>query len=168
MYFVRRGRRLDDPLFLPLTREVARRSRDGGRETKKISPPVKCVAFDSPLVRGGKNGGGKFSEFRHPFVCFADISPVRGNVCYNRVGRGLAPAAKCPFSEKIHARTKSHQNPRAGTETRPYNGSSRRRPLRTKYNAFDPHKPQFAVAQVRLTEWYDRSLSVQISNREDL
>ena len=47
------------PLFLPLTREVARRSRDGGRETKKISPPVKCCAFDSPLVRGGKNGGGK-------------------------------------------------------------------------------------------------------------
>ena len=23
-------------------------------------------------------GGGKFSEFRHPFVCFADISPNRG------------------------------------------------------------------------------------------
>ena len=60
MYFVRRGRRLDDPLFLPLMREVAfaagkrRRERNG-----KISPPVKCVAFDSPLVRGGKNGGGK-------------------------------------------------------------------------------------------------------------
>ena len=48
---------LDDPLFLPLTREVARRSRDGGREPEKISPPVKCNAFDSPLVRGGKNGG---------------------------------------------------------------------------------------------------------------
>ena len=46
----RRGRRLDDPLFLPLMREVAfavgkrRRERNG-----KISPPVKCYAFDSPL-----------------------------------------------------------------------------------------------------------------------
>ena len=56
--FVRRGRRLDDPLFLPLTREVAfaagksRRERNG-----KISPPVKCCAFDSPLSEGAETAG---------------------------------------------------------------------------------------------------------------
>ena len=59
-HFVRRGRRLDDPLFLPLMREVAfaagkrRRERNG-----QTSPPVKCCAFDSPLVRGGISGGSK-------------------------------------------------------------------------------------------------------------
>ena len=53
------------------------------------------------------------------FRVVAGVSPVRGNVCYNRVGRGLAPAARCPFSEKIHARIKSHQNPRAGEHSSP-------------------------------------------------
>ena len=49
---------LDDPLFLPLTREVAfavgksRRERNG-----KISPPVKCYAFDSPLSEGAETAG---------------------------------------------------------------------------------------------------------------
>ena len=28
-------------------------------------------------------------------------SPVRGNVCYNRVGRGLAPAVRCLNSENF-------------------------------------------------------------------
>ena len=133
------------------------------------------------------------------FRVVAGDSPDRGNVCYNRVGRGLAPAARCPFSEKIHARIKSHQNPRAGehssplrldrqtpichpersegsqiaqnknmrneilrltaqndnragAETRPYNGLSRRRPLRIKCNAFDPYKPQIVI----LSEAKDR------------
>ena len=64
--FVRRGRRLDDPLFLPLMREVAfaagkrRRERNG-----KISLPVKCCAFDSPLSEGAETAGAKFSEFGH-------------------------------------------------------------------------------------------------------
>ena len=56
--FVRRGRRLDDPLLLPLMREVAFAAGKRRRErNEKISPPVKCYAFDSPLVRGGGNGG---------------------------------------------------------------------------------------------------------------
>ena len=42
---------------LPLTRKVARRRRDGRRESSKyqifgISPSVKRFAFDSSLVRG--------------------------------------------------------------------------------------------------------------------
>ena len=58
--FVRRGRRLDDPLFLPLMREVAFAVGKSRRErNEKISPPVKCCAFDSPLIRGGGNGGSK-------------------------------------------------------------------------------------------------------------
>ena len=33
---------------------------------KKISSPVKCYAFDSPLVRGGGNGGGKPPPYPNP------------------------------------------------------------------------------------------------------
>ena len=55
-------------------------AKDGGREeiSACFSPPVKCVAFDSPLSEGAETAGAKFSEFGHPFVCFADISPNRG------------------------------------------------------------------------------------------
>ena len=52
--------------------------------------------------------------------------------------RVVAPYARNIFFRVVagfHARIKSHPNPRAGVETRPYNGSSRCRPLRTKYNS---------------------------------
>ena len=41
-------------------------AKDGGREeiSACFSPPVKCVAFDSPLVRGGINGGSKPPPYR--------------------------------------------------------------------------------------------------------
>ena len=39
------------------------------------------------------------------FIWFHNVgrgdSPDRGNVCYNRVGRGLAPAARSPNSENF-------------------------------------------------------------------
>ena len=97
----RRGRR---PVSPPSQREVAfaagkrRRERNG-----KISPPVKCCAFDSPLVRGGGNGGR---------TQFAPTSREQPPCC----------------SAKLH------QNLRAGVETRPYNGSTSRRPLRSHYS----------------------------------
>ena len=60
-------------------REVAFAAGKRRRErNEKISPSVKCCAFDSPLSEGAETAGAKFSEFGHPFVCFADISPNRG------------------------------------------------------------------------------------------
>ena len=46
--------------------------------------------------------GAKFSEFGHPFVCFADISPNRGITppypakCISCVGNGLGRSANLP------------------------------------------------------------------------
>ena len=125
------------PVIPPSGREVAfavgkrRRERNG-----KISPPVKCCAFDSlalsryPILftawsaeqnrplrpqmfpfsatggghiccpSGAETAGAKFSEFGHPFVCFADISPNRGITppypenFISCVGNGLDRSAK--------------------------------------------------------------------------
>ena len=92
------------PVSPPSGREVAfavgkrRRERNG-----KISPPVKCCAFDSPLSEGAETAeanfsefghlaaGAKFSEFGHPFVCFADISPIRGITPLYRIKLSLQP-----------------------------------------------------------------------------
>ena len=51
-------------------------------------------------------------------------SPDRGNVCYNKVGRGLAPAARCPNSENFAPAAGFAVNYGTGTD----------RSLRTKNN----------------------------------
>ncbi|MGN0539143.1 MAG: hypothetical protein ACI4KI_04735, partial [Candidatus Fimenecus sp.] len=115
------------PLFLPLTREVARRSRDGGRETKKISPPVKCCAFDSPLVRGGGNGGGKPPPY--PEKCLLCIENGFGHF------------------------VKYHKNPRAGMETRPYKFAvkSNLNPFRSLFEGDSPRCGEMSAKQTKGT-----------------
>ena len=54
-------------------------------------------------VRCKLTAGAKFSEFGHPFVCFADISPIRGiTPPYHRnsiscVGNGLDRSVNLPI-----------------------------------------------------------------------
>ena len=69
----------------------AKRVTEGERKYLLVSlPQSNAVHLTAPSSEGAETAGvkfsefghfaagAKFSEFGHPFVCFADISPIRG------------------------------------------------------------------------------------------
>ena len=114
-------------------------------------------------VRCKLTAGAKFSEFGHPFVCFADISPIRGITppypvkCISCVGNGLDRSVKL------------HQNLRAGVVTRPYNGAPSRRSLRSHYSLpvplISPQTPIFChFADAKDGRW---SSNLRIASKKE-
>ena len=115
-----------------------RRERNG-----KISPPVKCFAFDSlALSRYPILFTAWSAEQNRPLrpQMFPFSATGGGHICYpsRRKRREQAPALPCKLyfvrvGNGLDRSAKLHQNLRAGVETRPYNGAPSRRPLRTQY-----------------------------------
>ena len=93
--------------------------------------------------------GAKFSEFGHPFVCFADISPIRGITppypakCISCVGNSLDRSAKLHqnyagehssplrLGNNLRVVPQNHIKPCGRFVNRPYNRAPSRRPLRS-------------------------------------
>ena len=95
----RRGRRLGAPYPLPLRgRWLLPQAKDGGRETEKSLPQSNAAHLTAPSSEGAETAGAKFSEFGHPFVCFADISPIRGITPPYRIKLSL----QTPIGAKRH------------------------------------------------------------------